>query len=104
MVIPLTWDEDGITEYAFVTRAFYRGKTGDHLHMYLKGGTGFSAGSSPPSKSPPDYSGDLLTMSDEGTYRIVIVCFYHGGNELALMGIASEYDTGCPSPLSASSS
>lgn len=25
MVIPLTWDEDGVTECAFVTRAYYRG-------------------------------------------------------------------------------
>lgn len=98
MVIPLTWDEDGITEYVFVTRALYRGKAVDQLQMHLKGGTGFSADSSPPSKSPPDYSGGLLTMSDEGTYRIVIVCFDHGGNELALMDIASEYDTGCPFP------
>ncbi|MDO4538762.1 MAG: hypothetical protein Q4B54_11425 [Coriobacteriales bacterium] len=29
MVIPLTWDEDGVTECAFVTRAFYRGKVVD---------------------------------------------------------------------------
>lgn len=29
MVIPLTWDEDGVTECAFVTRAFYRDKTVD---------------------------------------------------------------------------
>lgn len=29
MVIPLTWDEDGVTECAFVTRAFYRGKAVD---------------------------------------------------------------------------
>ena len=29
MVIPLTWDEDGITECTFVTRAFYRGKAVD---------------------------------------------------------------------------
>lgn len=29
MVIPLSWDEDDITECAFVTRAFYRGKAVD---------------------------------------------------------------------------
>lgn len=37
MVIPLTWDEDGVTECAFVTRAFYRGKAVDQLQMHLKG-------------------------------------------------------------------
>ena len=29
MVIPLSWDKDSITECAFVTRAFYRGKAVD---------------------------------------------------------------------------
>lgn len=43
MVIPLSWDEDGISERAFVTRAFYRGKTVDQLQMHLRGGMGFSA-------------------------------------------------------------
>ena len=28
MVIPLTWDEEGVTECAFVTRAFWRGARG----------------------------------------------------------------------------
>ena len=43
MVIPLSWDEDGISECAFVTRAFYRGKAVDQLQMHLRGGMGFSA-------------------------------------------------------------
>ena len=25
MAVPLTWDEEGVTECAFVTRAFWRG-------------------------------------------------------------------------------
>ena len=37
MVIPLTWDEDGVTECAFVTRAFYRGRAIDQLQMHLRG-------------------------------------------------------------------
>ena len=45
MVIPLTWDEDGVTECAFVTRVFYRGKAIDQLQMHLKGGMGFSTDS-----------------------------------------------------------
>lgn len=44
MVIPLTWDEEGVTECAFVTRAFWRGRAVDQLQMHLKGaGTDFSA-------------------------------------------------------------
>ena len=37
-------------------------------------------------------------MDSEVTYRIVTVCFDKDGNELSPMGIASEYDTGCPFP------
>lgn len=100
MVIPLTWDEDGVTECAFVTRAFYRGKAVDQLQMHLKGGMGFSAELSPssPSETSADLSHGLVGMESEGTYRIVTVFFDKDGNELAPMGIAAEYDTGCPVP------
>ena len=110
MVIPLTWDEDGIMECAFVTRAFYRGKAVDQLQMHLKGGVSFSAELSPsspsapsPSESSADRSHGLVDMDNEGTYRIVTVCFDKDGNELAPMGVAAEYDTGCPFPTSISS-
>lgn len=102
MVIPLTWDEDGITECAFVTRAFYRGKAVDQLQMHLKGGAGFSAELSPASpsaaSSSPAFADDLLTMESEGTYRIVTVCFDKEGNELAPVGVLPVYDTGCAFP------
>ena len=104
MVIPLTWDEDGVTECAFVTRVFYRGKAIDQLQMHLKGGMGFSTdsalsvGSSSPSKSSPEHADGLLTTNSEETYRIVTVCFDHEGNELAPMGVAPVFDTGCPFP------
>ena len=69
MVIPLTWDEDGVTECAFVTRAFYRGKAVDQLQMHLLSGVGFSAKLSPispsapsPSESSADLSRDLVGM------------------------------------------
>lgn len=106
MVIPLTWDEDGVAECAFVTRAFYRGKAVDQLQMHLKGGMGFSTdsalsgGSSSPSKSSPEHAGGLLAMSENESYKIVTVCFDHEGNELAPMGVAPVFDTGCPSPPS----
>ena len=104
MVIPLTWDEDGVTECAFVTRAFYRGKAVDQLQMHLKGGMGFSldsplsAGSSSPSTSSHSESNGLLDMNSEGTYRIATVCFDHEGNELAPVGVAPVFDTGCAFP------
>lgn len=100
MVIPLTWDEDGVTECAFVTRAFYRGKAVDQLQMHLKGGMGFSAGLSQASLSTysNEFADDLLAMESEETYKIVTVCFDHEGNELAPVGILPIYDTECPFP------
>ena len=97
MVIPLSWDEDGISECAFVTRAFYRGKAVDQLQMHLRGGMGFSADLSPSSPSHEN-EGALLAHESEETYRIVTVCFDHEGNELAPAGILPIYDTGCPFP------
>lgn len=97
MVIPLTWDEDGITECAFVTRAFYRGKAVDQLQMHLKGSAGFLAdlSQSSPSSSSHGLSNGLLTIDDEETYKIVTVCFDHEGNELSPVGVAPVFDTGC---------
>lgn len=70
MVVPLTWDEDGVTECAFVTRAFYRGKAVDQLQMHLLG--------------------------TRGTYVIETVCFDSAGNVIEPEGIISSYDTECP--------
>ena len=97
MVIPLSWDEDGISECAFVTRAFYRGKAVDQLQMHLRGNMGFSADLSPSAPSHEN-EGALLAHESEETYRIVTVCFDHEGNELAPAGILPIYDTGCPFP------
>lgn len=105
MVIPLTWDEDGVTECAFVTRAFYRGKAVDQLQMHLRGGAGFSAdstfsaGASLPSPSSPERVDGLLGMENEGTYRIVTVCFDKDGNEITPVGVTPVCDTGCPFPI-----
>ena len=106
MVVPLTWDEDGITECAFVTRAFYRGKAVDQLQMHLKCGMGFSDASpflpsdASPSPAEPSalFADGLLSNEGEGSYRIVTVFFDHEGNELAPVGVAPVYDTGCPFP------
>ncbi|EUB31130.1 hypothetical protein [Olsenella uli] len=98
MVIPLSWDEDGISECAFVTRAFYRGKAVDQLQMHLRGGMGLSAGTSSPTTSSPGIADALLANESEESYRIVTACFDHEGNELAPVGILPIYDTGCPFP------
>lgn len=52
MVIPLSWDEDRVTECAFVTRAFYRGKAVDQLQMHLIGDGSISSTPSPALSSP----------------------------------------------------
>ena len=114
MVIPLSWDEDRVTECAFVTRAFYRGKAIDQLQMHLLGdgdsmepstascSPGFS---SPTSLSPSSPSqseakaGDAAAASESfPTYRIVTVCFDDEGRKVEPEGICGEYDTGCPFP------
>lgn len=86
MVIPLTWDEDGVSECAFVTRAFYRGRAVDQLQMHLVG-QGHSA--------PQTAAGEAC---GEGTYRIVTVCFDAEGNEIAPASVVPVLDTGSPEP------
>ncbi|WP_130811210.1 hypothetical protein [Olsenella sp. Marseille-P4559] len=98
VVTPLTWNEDGITECAFVTRAFYRGKAVNQLQMHLKDGMGFSADSS--FSSTLVFANDLPTNEGEEVYRIVTVFFGHEGNEISPAGIEPVYDTGCPFPTS----
>ena len=61
MVVPLTWDEEEVTGCAFVTQAFYRGRTVDQLQMHLRGHEG---------------------------YRIETVCFDEQGNEVEPSGCA----------------
>lgn len=91
MVVPLTWDGEGVTECAFVTRAFYRGRAVDQLQMHLRGGSSFS----------PDESGEVPRWPAEaGTdgYRIVMACFDEQGNEVAPSGVCPVYETGSPHP------
>lgn len=100
MVIPLTWDEEGVTECAFVTRVFYRGKAVDQLQMHLRGGLGISESLFPShgndSSSSPSKS--FLFQKSEGTYKIVTVCFDDAGNVIEPAGVCAEYDTGCAFP------
>ncbi len=68
MVVPLTWDAEGITECAFVTRAYHRGQAVDQLQMHLIG--------------------------PGGAYRIETVCFDSNGNRIEVPGVAERVDTG----------
>lgn len=66
MVVPLTWDEDGVSECAFVTRCFDKGKPIDQLQLHLKGILG---------------------------YRIETVCFDGEGNVTFPVGVVTSYET-----------
>lgn len=72
MVVPLSWDVEGMRECAFVTRAFDRGKPVDQLQMHL--------------------------MGPGGMYRIVTVCFDAQGNVVEPAGVVAEVDTGSMVP------
>ncbi len=95
MVVPLTWDEEGVTECAFVTRAFWRGRAVDQVQLHLKGadGTFFSPGESSGGASAVG-SSRLMEDTGEGTYRIVTACFDRDGNRIEPEGVCPVYDTG----------
>jgi len=65
MVIPLSWDEEGVSECAFVTRVFYRGKAFDQLQMHLREGLGVDGGSW---ASPSEPSPSTLSQSPTGGF------------------------------------
>ena len=105
MVVPLTWDEEGVTECAFVTRAFWRGRAVDQVQLHLRGAGGaifspgeyaskgsLAAGSSRPGSSPLEDDGA------EGTYRIVTACFDRDGNRVEPEGVCPVYETGSEWP------
>ena len=97
MVVPLTWDAEGVTECAFVTRAYWRGRALDQVQLHLRGGVegivGEGMGADGPSR--------LRSFSDdasEGTYRIVTACFDRDGNMVSPEGVCPVYDTGSAWP------
>lgn len=72
MVVPLSWDLEGIRECAFVTRAFSKGGVIDQLQMHLVG--------------------------DDGAYRIRTVCFAKDGRIVSVPRVADEVGTGSMGP------
>lgn len=73
MVVPLSWDSEGVRECAFVTRAFCNGKSIDQLQMHVVGGGGI--------------------------YRIRSVCFDRDGRIVQVPGVADEVVTGSKGPM-----
>ena len=111
MVVPLTWDEEGVTECAFVTRAFWRGRAVDQVQLHLRGGAGgafFSPEVFSPSESARGGSASARPsrpgtspfedVAGTGTYRIVTACFDRDGNRVEPEGVCPVYDTGNPWP------
>jgi A118 family predicted phage portal protein len=70
MIIPLSYDDDGITECAFVTQATLKGKAIDQLQIH---------------------------MLDGGTYHIKTVLF-DKHKEIHDDSINADFDTTCPTP------
>ncbi|MFQ9178769.1 MAG: hypothetical protein ACLR3C_01850 [Eggerthella lenta] len=95
MVVPLTWDEEDVTECAFVTRAFWRGRAVDQVQLHLKGAadTFFSLAESSGGAATAGPS-RLTDGEGEGTYRIVTACFDRDGNRVEPEGVCPVYDTG----------
>ncbi|EHF02188.1 hypothetical protein HMPREF1008_00894 [Olsenella sp. oral taxon 809 str. F0356] len=90
IVIPLTWDAEGVTECAFCTRAYYRGKPVDQLQMHLMG-------------KPDALLTDGLITNDnvlltKSTYHIVTVSFDEQGNVMEPEGVIADFDTGSSFP------
>ena len=104
MVLPLSWDEEGVSECAFVTRVFYRGKAFDQLQMHLRGGLGLDGGFSSPSIPSHGNTAEVspsqfpLSHGNEGTYRIITALFDEKGNIVEPPGLCAEYDTGSAFP------
>ena len=95
MVVPLTWDEEGVTECAFVTRAFWRGRAIDQVQLHLKGAADAFFSPSESSGGAAAAGPSRLTDDEgEGTYRIVTACFDRDGNRVEPEGVCPVYDTG----------
>lgn len=96
MVVPLTWDEEGVSECAFIMRAFWRGRAVDQVQLHLKGAgcEFFSPGETQRADAGPDGSSRPEDGAGDETYRIVTACFDREGNRMEPEGVCPVYDTG----------
>lgn len=73
MVVPLSWDMEGVTECAFVTRVAIKGKSADQLQIHR--------------------------MGEAGTYVIDTALFIEGQPvDPEAYDVLPEFDTGCKTP------
>ena len=80
MIVPLSWDMDGVTECAFVTRIVLKGKPADQLQIHRL--------------SEPDESGE-----GGGTYVIETAMFIDAKKvNPEEYDVLEEFDTGCATP------
>lgn len=100
MVVPLTWDEEGVSECAFVTRAFWRGRAVDQVQLHLKGAGCeiFPPGETQRADAGPAGSSCPENCAGNETYRIVTACFDRKGNRIEPEGVCPVYDTGSTWP------
>lgn len=71
-VLPLSWDDDGVTECAFCSAATVRGKRVTQLQVHYIG--------------------------DDGLYNIATVLFDENGERISGEGEIADLETGCPTP------
>ena len=71
MIVPLSWDDDGVSECAFCSRASYGGERCDQVQMHIMGADG---------------------------YHIVTAVFDGDGRQIQPDGVLPDFATGCPVP------
>lgn len=71
-VVPLSWDDDGVSECAFCTAAYLGGRRVDQLQMHLRAADGY--------------------------HIVTTVWDAKEGKEIAPEGIEPDFATGCPTP------
>lgn len=99
MVIPLTWDETGVTECAFVTRVFHKGRAIDQLQLHLRNTDSLDAAMLLDTVRIGHAPFSIFGRNkDEATYRIVTVCFDEHGDIIEPDGVVRVVDTGCTFP------
>lgn len=97
MVIPLTWDELGVYECAFVTRVFHKGRAIDQLQMHVRDMDAFREAGDTFATFSISKPRRLLGSRESG-YKIVTVCFDEHGNVVEPEGVCPVVDTGCTVP------
>lgn len=100
MVVPLTWDAEGVTECAFVTRVYYRGNPVDQLKMHVIGkhvtaspSESFTMENGEGSVFTNDI-GTNMRLDDGKSYRVITASFDEDGNLTEPEGVrlGANYD------------